>query len=73
MMKINSFRGQKSENKLSEPKNGVLAPESVWSCNIDWEFYTDNDGIFSPLLTSKNIKLPIDGYWFWALKFRFGL
>jgi hypothetical protein len=30
MKKINTLRGQKVENKPSEPKNGIWASKSVW-------------------------------------------
>jgi hypothetical protein len=45
--KIYTFRGQKGENKLSEPKNGIWTPKSVWSCDIsiDQEFYIEQDKI----------------------------
>jgi hypothetical protein len=39
-----TFWVQKGENKPSEPKNGIWAPKSVWSCDIsiDREFYYKN-------------------------------
>jgi hypothetical protein len=43
-----SFGGQKGENKLSEPKNEIWGPKSVWSCDIsiDWEFYMEQEKIY---------------------------
>jgi hypothetical protein len=37
--------GQHGENKPSEPKNGIKAPKSVWSCeiSIDWKFYIEQE------------------------------
>jgi hypothetical protein len=34
-----TFEGHKGKNKLSEPKNGIKAPKSVWSCVINRKFY----------------------------------
>jgi hypothetical protein len=40
-----TFRGQKGENKPSEPKNGIWAPKSVLSCDIsiDREFCMEQE------------------------------
>jgi hypothetical protein len=32
--KNNTLGGQKGENRLSEPKNRIWGPNSVWSCGI---------------------------------------
>jgi hypothetical protein len=29
-----TFRGQKGENKPSEPTNGIWGPKPIWSCDI---------------------------------------
>jgi hypothetical protein len=44
-MKKYTFRVKKGENKPSEPKNGIWAPKSVWSCDvsIDREFYIQHE------------------------------
>jgi hypothetical protein len=44
MKKIYACRGQKDENKPSEPKNSTGGPKSVWSCDIsiiDREYYKE--------------------------------
>jgi hypothetical protein len=48
MKKIYTFRGIKSENEPSEPKNGIWGQKSVWSCDIsiDQEFNIDEENLF---------------------------
>jgi hypothetical protein len=48
MKKKYILRGQKGENKPSEPKNGIWAPKLVWSCDIsiDRKFCGDAEKIF---------------------------
>jgi hypothetical protein len=43
-----TFGDQKDENKTPEPKNGIQAPKSVWSCDIsiDQEFNIDEENIY---------------------------
>jgi hypothetical protein len=47
-MKKYTFVGQKGKNRLSEPKNGIWGPKSVWSCDmsIDQEFNIDEENIY---------------------------
>jgi hypothetical protein len=37
MKKICTVRGRKCKNEPAEPKNGILGPKSVWSCDISIE------------------------------------
>jgi hypothetical protein len=48
MKKISTFRGQKGENRLPEPKNGIWGPKSVWSCDISIvrEFYMEKEKLY---------------------------
>jgi hypothetical protein len=48
MKKIYTFRGQKGQNRPPEPKNGILGPKSVWSCDIsnNWEFYMQQEKLY---------------------------
>jgi hypothetical protein len=40
-----TFWGQKGENRLPEPINGIWGPKPVWSCDtsIVREFYTEQE------------------------------
>jgi hypothetical protein len=48
MKKIYTLRGQQVKNRLSEPKNGIWGPKSVWLCDmsIDQEFNIDEENIY---------------------------
>jgi hypothetical protein len=55
MKKIYTSRGPKGKNWPLEPKNGILVPKLVWSCDIsiDQEFNIDEliepkNGIWGP-------------------------
>jgi hypothetical protein len=43
-----TFGGEKCENRPLEPKNGIWAPKSEWSCDmsIDREYYTKQEKIY---------------------------
>jgi hypothetical protein len=43
-----TFRGEKCKNRPSEPKNGIWAPKSEWSCDmsIDREFEMEQEKIY---------------------------
>jgi hypothetical protein len=47
MKEIYTFRGQRGKNRPPEPKNGILGPKSIWSCDIsiDREFYVEQEKI----------------------------
>jgi hypothetical protein len=61
-----TFGSQKDENKLSDPKNGIWAPKSVWSCDvsIDQEFYIEQDKIhFWGSNCENKPSEPNNGFW----------
>jgi hypothetical protein len=45
MNKICTFRGQKDEKRLLEPKNGIWDPKSICPCDTSsvWEFYMQQE------------------------------
>jgi hypothetical protein len=41
-----TFGGQKGENKPSKLKNGIWSPKTIWSYDIDREFYLEQEKIY---------------------------